>query len=91
MLKRAAAQNPHRPFAFRDDVDLWEDDLHESGLAWLKARTFVCREGWACLLRNFVRVDGVRCRVIDTRYAHRFGTSRVYREHSWREGSWDEL
>jgi WD40 repeat protein len=84
-------RNGRRPFLFREDVDLWQDDLHDNGTAWLKARCFVCNEGWACLLRNFVRVDGVLCRVVDTRYLHTFGTSKIYREHSWREGPWDPL
>ena len=84
-------RNGRRPFLFREDVDLWQDDLHDNGTAWLKARCFVCQEGWACLLRNFVRVDGVLCRVVDTRYIHAFGTSMIYREHSWREGPWDPL
>ena len=84
-------RNGRRPFLFREDVDLWQDDLHDNGTAWLKARCFVCHEGWACLLRNFVRVDGVLCRVVDTRYIHTFGTSKIYREHSWREGPWDAL
>ncbi len=91
MLQRATMKNPHRPFLFREDVDLWSDDLHDNGISWLKARCFVCAEGWACLLRNFIRVDGVLCRVIDTRYIHTFGSSTIYREHSWREGPWEPL
>lgn len=91
MLGRAAEKNPNRPFLFREDVDLWSDDLHDNGIAWLKARCFVCQEGWACLLRNFIRVDGVTCRVIDTRYQHTFGTTFIQREHSWREGPWEGL
>ena len=73
------------------DIMLWEDDLHDNGTAWLKVRTFVCREGWACLLRNYIRIDQVLVRVIDTRYIHLFGTPCIYREHSWKEGTWQEL
>ena len=98
MLRKAVVTATHKqkPFLFREDVDLWEDDLHDNGTAWLKARCFVCDEGWACLLRNFIRVDGVMCRVIDTRYIYKFGntssnSNKIYREHSWREGPWEPL
>ncbi|OEU06032.1 TIP41-like protein, partial [Fragilariopsis cylindrus CCMP1102] len=84
-------QRNHTTIKFRDDITLWEDDLHDNGTAWLKVRTFVCKEGWACLLRNYIRVDNVLVRVIDTRYIHIFGSPNVYREYSYKEGTWKDL
>jgi len=72
-------------------IDLYEDELHENGICFLKAKIFVTPIGWAGLLRFFVRVDGVMARVIDTRFIHYFGETRVLRERSWREGSWNEF
>jgi len=72
-------------------IDLYEDELHENGTSFLKAKIFVTPIGWAGLLRFFVRVDRVMARVIDTRFIHHFGDNHVLREHSWREGSWKDL
>ena len=46
---------------------------------------------WYVLLRSYVRVDGVRVRVLDTRLFHDFGTSCILREFTHREASYDEL
>jgi len=72
-------------------VDLYEDDLHENGTCFLKAKIFVTPVGWVALLRFFLRVDGVMARVVDTRFIHNFGELQVLRERSWREGSWKDL
>ena len=40
-------------------------------------------------MRCFVRVNGVRSRLLDTRYVG--DGHRVLRERSWREGSWEAL
>jgi len=72
-------------------VDLYEDDLHDNGTCFLKAKVFVTPIGWVGLLRFFVRVDGVMAGVVDTRFIHHFGELHVLRERSWREGSWKDL
>ena len=90
MLRRANGKMLYRS----PDVFLWEDDLHDTGTTCLKVRCFVCDEGWACLLRQYVRLDDVLVRVMDTRYLHTFAglqNQRIYREHSIREGTWHDL
>ena len=43
-------------------------------------------------LRCYIRINGVRARLIDTRYVcHRDRPHVVVREQSWREGSWVDL
>lgn len=83
-------QKHPRPICY-EIVDLYEDDLHDNGTCFLKAKVYVTQVGWAGLLRCFVRVDGVMARVLDTRYIHYFGDRHVLRERSWREGSWEEF
>jgi len=79
-----------RPICY-EIVDLYEDDLHDNGTCFLKAKVYVTEAGWAGLLRFFVRVDGVMARVLDTRFQHYFGDRHVLRERSWREGSWEDF
>ena len=77
---------------FFDTVDFWLDNLDPHSLSFLRASVIATRSFWAVQLRFFVRVNGVKARLIDTKYTCRFGSnSEVYREHSWREGSWNEL
>ena len=78
---------------FVDRVTLYEDALHENGIAFLRASVFVGEKFWFAYLRYFLRVDGVMSRVFDTRYMCRLDTPScfIHREQSWREGTWDQL
>ena len=89
-VRSLLASDPNPPL-FTDTVELYEDDLHECGLTFLRAKVYVARQFWVVFIRCFVRVDGVMARVLDTRYVYHRGDSRVCRERSWREGSWADL
>ena len=67
---------------FVDSIELWEDDMHECGHTFLRARVYVAERFWVAYVRCFVRVDGVMCRVLDTRYAHRRGAEELLCETS---------
>lgn len=43
------------------------------------------------LLRYYLRVDGVRVRILDTRIYHEFGTNTVLREFKHLESDFDML
>ena len=67
-------------------MDLWRDDLDPHSFGFFRVRVRAHERFWVAYSRFFIRVNGVRARVIDTRFAG-FG-DRVLRERSWREGDW---
>ena len=68
---------------------LWKDDLDPHSLAQLRVRVLVTARFWVASIRCFVRVNGVRARVLETRFVcHHDRPDRVTRESSWREGDW---
>jgi len=56
-----------------------------------QCRFRIMNDCWYVLLRSYVRVDGVRVRVLDTRIFHDFSTRVILREFTHRETSFDEL
>ena len=82
-------------YPFFDTVDFWLDNLDPHSLSFLRASVVATSSFWAVQLRFFVRVNGVKARLIDTKFTCRFEASSesatVYREQSLREGSWNEL
>ena len=71
---------------FEESVDLWRDDLDPHSFGFFRVRVRAHERFWVAYSRFFIRVNGVRARVIDVRFAG-FG-DRVLRERSWREGDW---
>ena len=71
---------------FEESVDLWRDDLDPHSFGFFRVRVRAHERFWVAYSRFFIRVNGVRARVIDARFAG-FG-GRVLRERSWREGDW---
>ncbi len=43
------------------------------------------------LLRNYLRVDNVICRIIDTRIFHKYGEDYILREHTVKEGTYEQI
>ena len=76
---------------FYDDVLLYQDELHDHGESRINVKTRVMSHGFFCLLRFFMRVDGVCVRIIDTRLYHDFESEVVVREFSWHESSWEDI
>ena len=72
-------------------IYLFECDLEDSGYTMGQCRFRVMADCWYVLLRSYVRVDGVRVRIMDTRLFHDFSTREILREFSHREANFDEL
>jgi len=49
------------------------------------------KDSFYILLRDYVRVDEVTVRIMDTRVYHEFGTPYLLREFQYKESSYDEL
>lgn len=76
---------------FFDEVVLFEDELADNGCAKLTVKTRVMPSCMFVLLRFFLRVDNVVCRIYDTRLYHEFGKSHFIREYTEKEASFKEL
>ncbi|KAL1122709.1 hypothetical protein AAG570_003036 [Ranatra chinensis] len=73
------------------EVTLFEDELHDNGIALCSVRIRVMPSGYFALLRYFLRVDGVILSVYDTRVYHDFTTNYVLTESTHREGKVSEM
>lgn len=94
------------PLHYTGTIPFWIQNLDPHSYSFLTATAMVCdsnndKGGFiAVLLRCFVRVNGVRARLIDTKFVIRRqrpyegNSSRapmvILRERSWKEGSWEE-
>lgn len=80
---------------FVDQVDLFQDDMHDFGLSHLFVRIWVASTFWLVTLRYFLRVESICSKVIESRFLCRFreGSSDdvVLRQCSWKEGDWASL
>jgi len=93
------------PILFYDEVVLYEDELADNGIAQLVVKVVRCdcpcgltskqRVMPTCFLilqRYFLRVDGVRFKVLDTRLFHAFSHGDyLIREFKTREAEYDFL
>ena len=82
---------PENPIVHFGEVYLFECDLEDCGYALSKVRFRVMADCFYILLRYYLRVDGVRVRIFDTRIFHEFGTDFIHREFQFRESTYDEL
>ncbi|GAO48814.1 TIP41-domain-containing protein [Saitoella complicata NRRL Y-17804] len=79
------------PILFYDEADLYEDELHDNGASLLNVRVRVMPQRMLLLARLFMRLDGVVCRIRDTRVYVDFETDDVLREYTAKEGSYDDV
>ncbi|KAF5308104.1 hypothetical protein FQR65_LT00647 [Abscondita terminalis] len=70
---------------FYHDLMLFEDELHDNGIASCTVKIRVMPTSFFVLLRYFLRVDGVLVRINDTRYFHDFATDYVLKEYTNKE------
>jgi WD40 repeat protein len=73
------------PILFYKHLMLYEDFLHDSGIAQLSLKVRVMPSCWFVLLRYWLRLDGVLVRLCDTRCFHAFGTDFIVREYTVKE------
>lgn len=76
---------------FFDEIVLFEDELADNGSAQLTVKLRVMPTCMFVLMRFFLRVDGVVCRIYDTRLYHQFGSTFLIREYTEKEAPYDEL
>lgn len=79
------------PIRFFDDVMLYESELDDNGISVLSAKLRVHDERMLLLCRLYMRLDGVLCRVRDTRIYVDFASEVVTREYTAREASFADV
>lgn len=79
------------PILFFDEVTLFEDELHDNGMASLQVKVRVMPTCIFALSRFFLRVDGVIFRMFDVRFFVDLETSQITREIKAKEMKYDLL
>lgn len=70
---------------FYSDLTLFEDELHDNGIAVCSVKIRCMPSGFFALLRYFLRVDGVMMRIHDTRFYKAIECDYILREVCRRE------
>lgn len=73
------------------EIPLFDDELNDNGLSMGNFRVRVMKDCLFGLLRNYLRVDNVIVRIVDTRIYHEFGSNVILRDFQVRESTYDEL
>lgn len=76
---------------FYKEIILFEDELHDNGVAVSAVKFRAMPSGYFLLHRYFLRVDNVLVRVADTRLHYEVGNPYVLRERSFREAKFSEI
>lgn len=80
-----------QPLYYTKPILFWVQNLDPHSYSSLIGHALVGKQFLVWSLRCFVRVNGVRVRLLDTKFSVRAGnTEVVLRERSWREGTWAE-
>uniref|UniRef100_A0A914E158 TIP41-like protein n=1 Tax=Acrobeloides nanus TaxID=290746 RepID=A0A914E158_9BILA len=79
------------PIHFYAQLSLYEDELHDHGIAEMTIRVRVMPTCFFVLCRFYLRIDHVMVRVCDTRLFGEIGQDYVLREWSLREAKYSEL
>ena len=82
---------PDNPIRHSAQLFLFETDLDDCGYCMQQVRYRVMDDALFILLRFFLRVDGVRVRLIDTRIYHQFGSNEILREFKHLESDFEML
>ncbi|KAL0121295.1 hypothetical protein PUN28_008749 [Cardiocondyla obscurior] len=76
---------------FYHDLTLFEDELHDNGIAVNSVKIRVMPGSFFILLRYFLRIDNVMIRINDTRIYHEFGKNYLLREFTSREAKVQDI
>jgi len=79
------------PVLHYDEIHLFEDDLDDLGFAQGLIRVRTMADSLYMLIRNYVRLDNMFVRIIDTRIYHEYGTDILLREFQYKENTFEEL
>jgi len=87
-----------QPILYFDDVNLYEDDMHDNGYVSLRCKIRVMPTCFFLLLSQFVRVDHVLIRVKEVRFFCKLYAKdddesfiQVHRDVVWKECAWSKL
>lgn len=86
-----AKLGPENPILHHGSLYLFESDLEDCGYAMGQMRFRVMEDCYFILVRYYLRVDGVRVRMFDTRIYHEFGTNYLVREFKHLESDFEML
>ena len=92
-LNLALLQDTSQPILYFDDIELYEDDLHDNGVVNVRVKLRLMPTCLYVLSRCWCRVDGTLLRCRETRTMFEFDTPshRVYRDITWRQCQWTDL
>lgn len=76
---------------FYHDLCLFEDELHDNGIASCTVKVRVMPSGFFILHRFFMRLDNVMIRMNDTRYHYEIENDFIIKEYTSREAKVEEL
>ena len=79
------------PILFFEEVVLYESELDDNGVSLFSCKVRVMPERMLLLVRNFMRLDDVIVRIRDTRIYIDFGTGKVIRDYTEKEGSFESI
>ncbi|CAD8049878.1 unnamed protein product [Paramecium sonneborni] len=79
------------PIKWASYITLYEDELGDNGLVTCEFRFRVMGDCFFGLIRNYLRVDDVLIRILDTRIYHQFGWDYILRDFTHREESWQNI
>lgn len=79
------------PILFFKEIILFEDELHDNGIAKCSVKMRVMGFGFFILCRYFLRVDDLIVRIKDTRLYHEFQNNFILRESNTRQGNLKDL
>jgi type 2A phosphatase activator TIP41 len=95
-INMALLQDTSQPILFFDEIELYEDDLHDNGDVSYKIKVRVMPTCVFLLSRLWLRVDHVLLRVKETRcivelFDNDNVPPKIYRDVLWREAKWKDL
>lgn len=76
---------------FYQDLSLFEDELHDHGIASCSVKIRVMPSGFFILLTYFLRVDGVLIRMNGTRFHYETGNDYMLKEFTTREAKFETI
>lgn len=79
------------PIQFFDEVDLYEDELADNGIALFQIKIRMMPERLLLLSRFFLRLDGVIVRLRDTRVYVEHSTNKIIRQFTSKEEKYEVL
>lgn len=79
------------PILWFDELNLYEDELHDHGVSSCCVKIRVMPSGFFCLVQFWMRLDHVAIRLYETRYHHVFGSKVVLKQFTQHANSFEQI